>query len=45
MVNTTMSLAMTLMVWVKDTATWPRLMLVSALPSTCTTASGEMVLS
>lgn len=30
-----------LMVWVKDTATDPRLMLVSRLPSVCTAASGE----
>lgn len=31
-----------LMVWVKETATEPRLMLVSVLPSVCTAASGEM---
>lgn len=34
-----------LMVWVKDTATAPRLMLVRELPSVCTTASGEMALA
>ncbi len=31
-----------LMVWVKDTATEPKLMLVSVLPSVCTAARGEM---
>lgn len=31
-----------LMVWVKETATEPRLMLVSVLPSVCTAARGEM---
>lgn len=34
-----------LMVWVKDTATAPREMLVSMLPSVCTTASGDSVLA
>ncbi len=29
------------MVCVKDTATWPRLTLVSRLPSVCTAASGS----
>ena len=33
-----------LMVCVNDTATAPRLMLVSALPRVCTTASGDMFL-
>eukprot|EP00951_Prasinocladus_malaysianus_P034472 scaffold348269_cov37-Prasinocladus_malaysianus.AAC.1 len=34
-----------LMVWVKETATLPRLMLVSRLPMVCTTASGAMASS
>lgn len=35
--------SMALMVWVKETATLPRLTLVSALPSVCTSASGAML--
>lgn len=34
-----------MIVWVKETATLPREMLVSALPSVCTSASGAMPLS
>ena len=39
------ALRSTLMVCVKETATWPRLTLVSRLPSVCTAASGSMLSS
>lgn len=37
--------SMALMVWVNDTATFPRLILVKRLPKVCTTAKGRIATS